>query len=408
MAGPKLSMSLSSGKHYYPGRYLASESPLTALLVSSSEKLQRLVRRVLSDLEIQVVSCPDGEAAIQKVTRQRFEAVLVDFSDAMAADQVIRGVQLAPANKRAVVVAFVDPDVPLGAAFSRGAHFVLHKSLSAERTKSSFRAVRALMKRERRRNQRIPVEIPVKCTWLDKSDLSCQSADLGEGGMALRLPKSSLATGAVQLSFFVPQALDPIQVGAEVAWRNPQGVVGMRFTQISPEARLQLQHWLEGVTGEPVDELDAPVPAELTDLSIHACYLKIAAPFPLRTRVALLMRSGIHDLRAEGTVRVTHPETGMGVEFLQKTEDEQAKVTVFLETLRIESSHSPQIFVEPEEIDVSVASRSDAAKIAADPLLALFVRGDELTPEEFLNELSGQRGGAPGPGVTLAVTSVLQ
>jgi len=192
---------------------LAFESALTALLVSSSEKLQRLVRRVLSDLEIQVVSCPDGETAIQKVTRQRFEAVLVDFGDSVAADQVIRGLQLAPGNKRAIVVAFVDPEVPLKSAFARGAHFVLHKSLSAERTKSSFRAVRALMKRERRRNQRVPVEMSVKCDWLDKSAMTCQSSDLGEGGMALRLPNSAPATGVVQLSFFVPQALDAIKVG---------------------------------------------------------------------------------------------------------------------------------------------------------------------------------------------------
>ena len=387
---------------------MVHESALTALLVSSSEKLQRLVRRVLSDLEIQVVSCNDGETAIQKVTRQRFEAVLVDFGDAVAADQVIRGLQLAPGNKRAVVVAFVDPDVPLKAAFSRGAHFVLHKSLSAERTKTSFRAVRALMKRERRRNERVPVEIAVKCSWAGKAAISCQSADLGEGGMALRLPKTSVATGEAQLSFFVPQALDAIRVGAEVAWCSPQGLVGMRFVDLSPEARHQLQSWLEGVTGEQTDEFDAPVPAELTDLSLHACYLKLGAPFPLRTRVALVMRAGIHDLRAEGTVRVIHPETGMGVEFLQKTEDEQAKVTVFLDALRSESSGAPRIFVEPEEIDISPASSSDVAKMEADPLLALFGRGTELSPEQFLGELSAQRGGVPQAGVSLGVAQVAE
>jgi CheY-like chemotaxis protein len=386
---------------------LAFESALTALLVSSSEKLQRLVRRVLSDLEIQVVSCPDGETAIQKVTRQRFEAVLVDFGDTVAADQVIRGLQLAPGNKRAVVVAFVDPEVPLKSAFARGAHFVLHKSLSAERTKSSFRAVRALMKRERRRNQRVPVEISVKCDGFDKSAMTCQSSDLGEGGMALRVPNSAPATGVVKLSFFVPQALDAIKVGAEVAWRNPQGLVGMRFTDVSPEARQQLKRWLEGVSGGPADESDAPVPAELTDLSMHACYLKIAAPFPLRTRVALVMHAGIHDLRAEGTVRVTHPEIGMGVEFLQKTEDEQAKVAEFLEGLRRESSRAPQILVEPEEVDLSPATLTDAAKLDSDPLLALFLRGDSFSPGEFLNELAAQRGGVP-ESVPLAVTPVQQ
>jgi CheY-like chemotaxis protein len=387
---------------------LGSETALKALLVSASEKLQRVVRRVLSDLDIQVVSCVDGETAVQKLTRQRFEAVIVDFSDSVAADQIVRGVQVAPGNKRAVIVAFVDADVALGAAFSHGAHFVLHKSWSAERTKSSFRAVRALMKRERRRNQRIPVEIPVTCRWPGKADISCQSADLGEGGMALRLPRTSLSSGAGQLSFFVPQGFEGIEVGVEVAWRNPQGLIGVRFTRISPEARHELKVWIDAATGEHVEEQEGPVPAELTDLSLHACYLKIASPFPLCTRVALVLRVGIHDLRAEGTVRVVHPEVGMGVEFLQKTEDEQVKVKAFLEALRSESSQAPQIFVEPEEMDPDAMPLTDSARLEADPLLALFVRRDELSPEDFQSELTSQRGSMPVPTVSLGVTSILQ
>jgi CheY-like chemotaxis protein len=383
------------------------ETALRALLVSGSEKLQRVVRRVLSDLDIQVISCVDGETAIQKLTRERFEAVIVDFGDQGSADQVIRGVQLAPGNKRAVVIALVDPEMAAGSAFARGAHFVLHKNSSIERTKSSFRAVRALMKRERRRNQRVPVEISVRCTWPGKADVACQSADLGEGGMALRLPKSLPASGAVQLSFFVPQAFDEIKAGAEVAWRNPQGVVGVRFTRISPEARQQLKFWIDGITGEHAEEQDAPVPAELTDLSLHACYLKIAAPFPLQTRLALAMRVGILDVRAEGTVRVVHLETGMGVEFVQKTEDDQAKVTAFLQALRSDSSRAPQIFVEPEELDLENTPKSDVDRIQADPLLALFVRRDELSPSEFLNVLLSQRGGAPTSSIPVTASPVL-
>jgi hypothetical protein len=106
-------------------------------------------------------------------------------------------------------------------------------------------------------------------------------------------------------------------------------------------------------------------------------------------------------------VRVTHPEIGMGVEFLQKTDDEQAKVAEFLEALRAESSRTPQILVEPEEIDLSPQSLTDAAKLDSDPLLALFLRSDDFSPEEFLNELSAQRGGVP-ESVTLAVNSVQQ
>ena len=34
---------------------------------------------------------------------------------------------MAPGNKRAVIIALVDPEMVAGSAFVRGAHFVLHK-----------------------------------------------------------------------------------------------------------------------------------------------------------------------------------------------------------------------------------------------------------------------------------------
>jgi len=82
-----------------------------------------------------------------------------------------------------------------------------------------------------------------------------------------------------------------------------------------------------------------------------------------------------------------------------------AKVAEFLEGLRGQSSRAPQILVEPEEVDLSPASLTDAAKLDSDPLLALFLRRDSFSPEEFLNELAAQRGGVT-ESVPLAVTSV--
>ncbi len=384
---------------------LSSETALKALLMSTEEKLQRVVRRVLSDLDVQVESCLDGENAVQKLTRCRYEAVIVDFKDHAVADQILRGVQLSPVNKRAVIVALVDPEMAAGSAFAQGAHFVLHKTSSVERTKSSFRAVRTLMKRERRRNTRLPIEFPVMCRIPGKAEVECTSSDLGEGGLALHARKSAQMSGALQVAFFLPDSIDKIEATGEVAWRNPQGVTGIRFTQISPDARHQLKLWIDAASGEPLEEQDAPVPGELTDLSLHACYLKMSTPFPLHARVALVMRVGLMDVRAEGVVRVVHPETGMGVEFVQETLDECSKVAAFLEALRAGSSRTPQILVEPEQMDLETRPNADAAKVEADTLLALFVRRDELSQEEFLRVLESQRGGVSALDKALAVTS---
>ncbi|MGD1025392.1 MAG: hypothetical protein ABR880_21625, partial [Candidatus Sulfotelmatobacter sp.] len=129
---------------------------LKSLLLCSDDKIVRVLRRTLGDLDIGVEHCTSSETALRHLTRERFEAIIVDCAGPGAAD-VLRGARTAPCNKRAVAVAILDPEIGLRSAFEIGAHFTLYKPVSAERAKSSFRAARALMKRERRRNSRVSV-----------------------------------------------------------------------------------------------------------------------------------------------------------------------------------------------------------------------------------------------------------
>src|SRR5271169_6941985 len=134
---------------------------LQALVLCSDEKTTKVLRRVLSDLEIGVELCTDADSAVRKLTRGRFEAVVVDCNDEDMAARVLKSVRSAPCNKRSVAVAMIDGQKAVRSAFALGAHFVLYKPISAERARTSFRAARALMKCERRRNIRVTVQIPV-------------------------------------------------------------------------------------------------------------------------------------------------------------------------------------------------------------------------------------------------------
>ena len=134
---------------------------LKSLLLCADEKIVRVLRRTLGDLEIGVELCANSEMALRKLTRERFEAIIVDCAGPGAAD-VLRCARTSPCNKRAVAVAILDPESGMRSAFEAGANFVLYKPVSAERAKSSFRAARALMKKERRRNARVAVRIPVE------------------------------------------------------------------------------------------------------------------------------------------------------------------------------------------------------------------------------------------------------
>ncbi len=67
--------------------------------------------------------CPDAESAIHKLTRRRFEAVIVDCTDQRTGSRVLRIARSAPVNKRAVAVAIVAAVSTLGRLQGPGSAF---------------------------------------------------------------------------------------------------------------------------------------------------------------------------------------------------------------------------------------------------------------------------------------------
>jgi DNA-binding NarL/FixJ family response regulator len=366
---------------------------LQALVLSSDDKIVRILRRVLNELEISVEHCPNADAAIQKLTRNRFEAVIVDCTGEQLASSVLKSARSAPCNKRAVAVAIVDGQKALGSAFELGAHFVLYTPISVERAKSSFRAARALMKRERRRNTRIPVEIKVALTFEGKEEQPAVTSDIGEGGIALSLPRRPKNGARLRVRFILPGTEYTLECAGEVAWENAQRQTGIRFVDLPADAQVQLNRWLVSHSSE-LEKDDPPVPCKLTDLSLGGCYLELASPFPVRAKLTLSMRAAGTELKVEGIVRVMHADIGMGVEFTQQTGIQKEQVEKFIQTLTSGNEVIPALMVQPESLDVSDESTAlpRASGDPDDPLLDLFLKKSTLTAQAFQSELSKQRG----------------
>jgi hypothetical protein len=318
----------------------------------------------------------------------------VDCAGPGAAD-VLRSARSAPGNKRAIAVAILDPDVGLRSAFEIGAHFILYKPVSAERAKSSFRAARALMKKERRRNSRIAVRFPVEMSSAD-SDIrfKVHTTDVGEGGLAVSLPRRSKLRGRWNLFFSLPGSETRMEIAAEFAWEGTGIQAGLRFQDPTPEFERQMREWLMRNSPD-VEKDDPPVRCQLTDLSLGGCYLDIPSPFPVSTRVTLSMRASEVELRSEGVVRVMHPEKGMGVEFTQTTSEHRGLLEKFLGRLAENPNVLPELLVEPEGLETEAGQKSRVAEQsneAADPLLHLFRNHEGLDADAFLVELRKQRG----------------
>jgi CheY-like chemotaxis protein len=368
---------------------------LKSLLLCADEKIVRVLRRTLGDLDIGVELCASAEMALRKLTRERFEAIIVDCAGPGAAE-VLRSARTSPCNKRAVAVAILDPDTGMRSAFEVGANFVLYKPVSVERAKSSFRAARALMKKERRRNSRISVHIPVEISSRESgARFKVNTTDLGEGGLAISLPRRSKPHGRWQLSFTLPGSSTVLEVDAEFAWEGTGTQVGLRFQNQTSEFARQLREWIARNSPD-VEKDDPPARCKLTDLSLGGCYLDITSPFPVSTRVTLAMRAAGVELKAEGIVRVMHPDTGMGVEFSQTTADHRALLEKFLKLLTENRDVLPELLVEPEGLETETSNSTLPVLAtkgeAEDALLGLFRNQAMLSTDSFLSELRKQRG----------------
>ena len=368
---------------------------LKSLLVSSDEKTVRVLRRVLSDLEIDVEHCSTADDAIHRITRQRFEAIIVDGANAGEAGSVLQGAKAAPVNRRALGIVLVEAPVGLKGGFEMGAHFVLHKPLAVERAKASFRAVRALMKRERRLQLRVAVQIPVEC--FGSGRYKAQTIDLCEGGMAIQFSGRVAKESPLRFSLDLPGMNGKLELHGDLAWEGDGDKAGVRFKDATDEDRSILRQWLNSQLSEPEQD-DPPVNCRLSDLSRGGCYLTTNSPFPRGTRVILSVKTADLVVRAGGIVLVAHPEFGMGMEFLQSTAEQREQTQRMTKTLRASADKSPELQVEPDGLETSSpddsvdAFQASATKGTGDALVDLFRRKFEVPVETFLQQMREQRG----------------
>src|SRR5258708_11495602 len=69
------------------------EPGLQSLLLCTDDTIVRVMRRVLSELEIGVEQCSDLDTTVQKMSRRRFEALIVDCTRQELPSKVLKGIR---------------------------------------------------------------------------------------------------------------------------------------------------------------------------------------------------------------------------------------------------------------------------------------------------------------------------
>jgi len=374
---------------------------LDSLLVCSDDRALRVLRNVLGELEIHVEHCADHTSAAKKLAQHSFEAVIVDCEDERSFGLLAK-IRSGQQNRKSVAIAIIDAHTNLQTAFKFGANFVVYKPISTEKVKSSFRAARALMKRERRRSVRLAVNIPAYFRFQNGDGEQASIEGLSEGGISARFAGSpTRKSGLISFTFALPDSTTVIEATGMIAWQDLRRV-GIQFATLSDAAHQSLKEWLRLQSGE---KRDPPIRCTLLGLSFGGCFLRTESPFPAQTRVELLLRAADCSVKTEGKVRLMDPELGMGIEFLTRTFQHRRRLEELIQQMTASPDAIGEVLVEPEGLDwddaaaesLAGATGSPVEEADPDPLLELFRSGATLTRKQFLLELEQRRlAGSPG------------
>ncbi len=370
---------------------------IQALLVSSDDSAADVLGKVLPNFGIAMDRSSDPETTLARIQQQKFDALIVDFDDQKAAEDVLQEAQKLGTSP--LSIALVADSGKVRQILNGGAHFVLYKPVTEEAAQAALRPAAALLSRERRRAFRVPVQAPVEITLPDTRKVDGILLDLSETGMDVLTAEPQITDSLLSCHFQLPDGALEVEARGQVAWANPNGQTGVHFLDLPENTLAGLKKWVKAAANTAGADPDEAVPhCRLTDLSLGGCYVQTDAPFPERALVDLCLKTNEMEVHTEGMVKVAHPGHGMGVEFPSRTAEQRAQVENLINFLRNSPAAAPELSISPRALVADMTqfepgdeSAQESAEELEDPLLELLRRGSSLQQEDFLAELQQQR-----------------
>jgi CheY-like chemotaxis protein len=367
---------------------------LQSLLVSKDEQAAAVLTPILTGFGLGVHCCGYADA-LGRIADQKFDAVIVDYDDPHSAALVLQNAYHASPGNNTVSVALLSDKSKVRSVFGAGANFVLYKPMSEQQAEATLRAATALMKRERRRSFRVPVQIPLQLQVENGSEMEGILLDLSEDGLDLLAAQPLCPAANIRAYFCLPESDNEMRIRGEVAWANPNGESGVRFIDLAENLRDVLKAWvLRNAPEVPPEESEPVSECKLSDLSLGASYVETESPFPERSDIVLRLQAEDMEVQAEGLVRVMHPGYGMGIEFASRTAEQREQVGKFLDFLTSRPGTLPRLLITPRALAAADQYDNPPASEAEepdDPLLLLLRSHESMDQDEFLQALQRQR-----------------
>jgi hypothetical protein len=199
---------------------------------------------ILGGLHIGVDVEPEPARARVKLAKSKIDALIVDC-DLDGTTSFLRGLGT---GLNAVPLVIVSSSV----SGSNGrthlqdtiATFVFKKPISVEQAVRTLSAARNMILDGRLRYNRHALDLTVSLAYGSRKRVEAHLMNLSQGGIGIRLSRSLALPGPLRVSFQLPESKVQMKLQGEVAWTDKLGNAGIRFLDMSPAVKRDLQLWL--------------------------------------------------------------------------------------------------------------------------------------------------------------------
>ena len=219
------------------------------LVVEDDTAMLRLLGTVLAELGAEPHLLANSVHAAKLVEREKFDGIFLDWKmPDMDGLELARRVRQSRSNSKVTMVMLtgVTNRRAVEESFKVGINFFLQKPVSTSQLRHLLNASRGQMLEERRRYQRAPIALPMRCQW-DEQECLGQVINLSASGVLLDLPDVPPLGTLVHVEFDLPDDPKPVRLAGIVTRRAAGRGVGIRFLYQNESLRARLKDVVDQV-----------------------------------------------------------------------------------------------------------------------------------------------------------------
>jgi hypothetical protein len=215
---------------------------LSSMVVSRDWQEISVLECILSSLHMEVWVEAETQAALERISHSKIDALIVDCDLEGSAD-IIQQLQSSQTQPSTVPLVIMGKRQCVASLNETGAMFTFEKPISVEKAVRTLSAARCMILDGRLRYQRVDLDIQVSLRAKNNMITNAHLVNLSEGGMRIYSDQPIDAEG-LQIRWEIPGAQSELNAQAEVVWHDDNGHVGVRFVKVPPQHQKALQLWL--------------------------------------------------------------------------------------------------------------------------------------------------------------------